>query len=72
MIWDIGLGLGCYHLLKLGFVLDYEIFLGTHPAILDTLDANYFINKYWKDTYRYLLTQKIVTNHLYIHFNTKS
>ena len=30
MILKVGLGLGCFLLLRLGFVLDYEIFLGMH------------------------------------------
>ena len=37
MIWDIGQGLGCFLLLRLGFVFDYGIFLRMQPAILDTL-----------------------------------
>ena len=41
MIWDIGQGMGCFLLLRLGFVLDYEIILGMHPAILDTLGCNF-------------------------------
>ena len=40
MILKIGLGLGCFFSLRVGFVLDYEIFLGMHPAILDTLGLN--------------------------------
>ena len=38
MISDIGLRLGYFLLFRLGFVLDYEIFLEMHPAILDTLE----------------------------------
>ena len=37
MIWDIRLGLGCFPFFVVGFVLDYELFLGMHPAMLDTL-----------------------------------
>ena len=59
MIWDIGLGLGCFHLLRLGYVLNNEIFLGKHPAILDTLDCHhihypvwYSWPQRWKNTFR--------------------
>ena len=54
VIRDIWQGLICFLLLRLGFVLDYEIFLGMHPAILDTLD--------WE--MRYIGSMKILSSRL--------
>ena len=44
MFCDFALGLGCFPLLSLEFVFDYEIFLGMYPTILDTLALDRHVN----------------------------